>query len=91
MCRLMWLQLMLIPGLDFKGYRTFLEAPPKVKRTGALLERVFMPCDMYFRYTRHKVGTTDLKVLMGILYQDHMISSVISCSSLDLENSNLRK
>jgi hypothetical protein len=28
----------------------------------ALLERVFMPCDMFFRYTRHKGGTTDLKV-----------------------------
>lgn len=37
---------------------------PKVKRTGALLERVFMPCDMYFRYTRHKSGTTQLKVCM---------------------------
>ncbi|XVF39663.1 hypothetical protein PTKIN_Ptkin01aG0051500 [Pterospermum kingtungense] len=35
---------------------------PKVKRTGALLERVFMPCDMYFRYTRHKGGTPELKV-----------------------------
>ncbi|GJZ86967.1 hypothetical protein Tco_0658577 [Tanacetum coccineum] len=72
------------------GYRTFIEAPPKVKRTGALLERVFMPCDMYFRYTRHKVGRTDLKVLTGIFYQDHMISSVISCSSPHLENSKLR-
>lgn len=37
---------------------------PKVKRTGALLERVFMPCDMYFRYTRHKSGTTQLKVCL---------------------------
>ncbi|GJZ36461.1 probable methyltransferase PMT5 [Tanacetum coccineum] len=27
----------------------------------ALLERVFMPCDMYFRYTRHKSGTIDFK------------------------------
>ncbi|XP_039039064.1 protein SABRE-like [Hibiscus syriacus] len=34
----------------------------KVKRTGALLERVFMPCDMYFRFTRHKSGTPELKV-----------------------------
>lgn len=33
-----------------------------VDRTGALLERVFMPCDMYCRYTRHKGGTSDLKV-----------------------------
>ncbi|VFQ75190.1 unnamed protein product [Cuscuta campestris] len=35
---------------------------PKVKRTGALLEQVFMPCDMFFRYTRHKAGSPDLKV-----------------------------
>ncbi|CAM6099053.1 unnamed protein product [Calypogeia fissa] len=35
---------------------------PKVRRTGALLERVFMPCSMYFQYTRHKGGTTDCKV-----------------------------
>ncbi|XP_038996632.1 protein SABRE-like [Hibiscus syriacus] len=34
----------------------------KVKRTGALLERVFMPCDMYFQFTRHKSGTPELKV-----------------------------
>ncbi|KAE8682183.1 Protein KINKY POLLEN [Hibiscus syriacus] len=34
----------------------------KVKRTGALLETVFMPCDMYFRFTRHKSGTPELKV-----------------------------
>ncbi|XP_010545182.1 PREDICTED: protein KINKY POLLEN [Tarenaya hassleriana] len=35
---------------------------PKAKRTGALLERVFMPCDMYFQYARHKGVTPDLKV-----------------------------
>ncbi|KAK9047048.1 hypothetical protein V6N11_052911 [Hibiscus sabdariffa] len=35
----------------------------KVKRTGALLERVFMPCDMYLRFTRHKSGTPELKVI----------------------------
>ncbi|GJW59673.1 ATP-dependent helicase BRM [Tanacetum coccineum] len=35
----------------------------------ALLKRVFMPCDMYFRYTRHKGGTTDFKVLPRMLYQ----------------------
>jgi len=38
------------------------KSSPKVKRTGALLERVFMPCDMFFRYTRHKSGSPDLKV-----------------------------
>lgn len=31
------------------------------KRTGPLLERVFMPCQMYLRYTRHK-GGPELKV-----------------------------
>lgn len=44
-----------------------IQSSPKVKRTGALLERVFMPCDMYFRYTRHKGGTSDLKVCINIL------------------------
>ncbi|CAH9065797.1 unnamed protein product [Cuscuta epithymum] len=38
------------------------KSSPKVKRTGALLEQVFMPCDMFFRYTRHKAGSPDLKV-----------------------------
>ncbi|KAJ3673403.1 hypothetical protein LUZ60_006777 [Juncus effusus] len=33
----------------------------EVKRTGALLERVFTPCEMFFRYTRHK-GGPELKV-----------------------------
>ncbi|KAG2391711.1 Protein SABRE-like protein [Vigna angularis] len=37
---------------------------PKVMRTGALLERVFMPCDMYFQFTRHKGGTPELKVTL---------------------------
>nr|XP_018450276.1 PREDICTED: protein SABRE-like isoform X1 [Raphanus sativus] len=35
---------------------------PKLKRIGALLERVFMPCDMYLRYTRHDGLSPDLKV-----------------------------
>ncbi|GKB12949.1 structural maintenance of chromosomes protein 2 [Tanacetum coccineum] len=39
----------------------------------------------------HKGGTTDLKVLTGMLYQDHVISNVISCSCPHLENSKLRK
>ncbi|KAH7290740.1 hypothetical protein KP509_30G061600 [Ceratopteris richardii] len=34
----------------------------KVKRTGALLERVFMPCAMYFQYTRCKSEGSDIKV-----------------------------
>uniref|UniRef100_A0A7N0UUA0 FMP27/BLTP2/Hobbit GFWDK motif-containing RBG unit domain-containing protein n=1 Tax=Kalanchoe fedtschenkoi TaxID=63787 RepID=A0A7N0UUA0_KALFE len=49
----------------------------KVNRTGALLERVFMPCDMYFRYTRHKGGTTDLKVkpLKELTFNSHNITA----------------
>ncbi|CAA6657811.1 unnamed protein product [Spirodela intermedia] len=50
------------PGAGLQWLPKILRSSPKVKRTGALLERVFMPCTMYFRYTRHKGGTTDLKV-----------------------------
>ncbi|XP_015060204.1 protein SABRE-like [Solanum pennellii] len=53
---------------------------PKVKRTGALLERVFMPCDMYFRYTRHKSGTTQLKVkpLKELSFNSHNITAAMT-------------
>nr|XP_048331916.1 protein SABRE isoform X1 [Ziziphus jujuba var. spinosa] len=50
------------PGAGLQWLPKILRNSPKVKRTGALLERVFMPCDMYFRYTRHKGGTPELKV-----------------------------
>lgn len=50
------------PGAGLQWLPKIRRSSPKVKRTGALLERVFMPCDMYFRYTRHKGGTADLKV-----------------------------
>lgn len=50
------------PGAGLQWLPKIRRNSPKVKRTGALLERVFMPCDMYFRYTRHKGGTPDLKV-----------------------------
>ncbi|KAL6983113.1 hypothetical protein U1Q18_016507 [Sarracenia purpurea var. burkii] len=50
------------PGAGLQWLPKIRRSSPKVKRTGALLERVFMPCDMYFRYTRHKGGTTDLKM-----------------------------
>ena len=50
------------PGAGLQWLPKIRRSSPKVKRTGALLERVFMPCDMYFRYTRHKAGTADLKV-----------------------------
>ncbi|XP_078430617.1 HYPERSENSITIVE TO PI STARVATION 4 isoform X2 [Wolffia australiana] len=50
------------PGAGLQWLPKILGSSPKVKRTGALLERVFMPCTMYFRYTRHKGATSDLKV-----------------------------
>ncbi|KAL8261516.1 hypothetical protein R6Q59_025565 [Mikania micrantha] len=50
------------PGAGLQWLPKIRRSSQKIKRTGALLERVFMPCDMYFRYTRHKGGTTDLKV-----------------------------
>lgn len=50
------------PGAGLQWLPKILRSSPKVKRTGALLERVFMPCDMYVRYTRHKGGTPELKV-----------------------------
>ncbi|XP_042416673.1 LOW QUALITY PROTEIN: protein SABRE-like [Zingiber officinale] len=50
------------PGAGLQWLPKILRSSLKVKRTGALLERVFMPCEMYFRYTRHKGGTADLKV-----------------------------
>lgn len=54
------------PGAGLQWLPKIRRSSPKVKRTGALLERVFMPCDMYFRYTRHKGGTTDSKVHLFI-------------------------
>lgn len=59
------------PGAGLQWLPKILRSSPKVKRTGALLERVFMPCTMYFRYTRHKGGTADLKVRFcsfGVLF-----------------------
>ncbi|KAE8684567.1 Protein KINKY POLLEN [Hibiscus syriacus] len=50
------------PGAGLQWLPKIRKSSPKLKRTGALLERVFMPCDMYFRYIRHKGGTSDLKV-----------------------------
>lgn len=50
------------PGAGLQWLPKIRRSSLKVKRFGALLERVFMPCDMYFRYTRHKVGTANLKV-----------------------------
>lgn len=64
------------PGAGLQWLPKICRSSPKVKRTGALLERVFMPCDMYFRYTRHKGGTPDLKVILSfhwIVHSDDFI------------------
>ncbi|KAG5543788.1 hypothetical protein RHGRI_016520 [Rhododendron griersonianum] len=50
------------PGAGLQWLPKICRSSPNRKRTGALLERVFVPCDMYFRYTRHNGGTTDLKM-----------------------------
>lgn len=50
------------PGAGLQWLPKIRRGEPKVKRTGALLERVFMPCAMYFQYTRCKSETAELKV-----------------------------
>ncbi|KAL9229212.1 hypothetical protein vseg_004701 [Gypsophila vaccaria] len=68
------------PGAGLQWLPKIRRSSPKVKRTGALLERVFMPCDMYFRYTRHKGGTPDLKVkpLKELTFNSHNISATMT-------------
>ncbi|XVE55625.1 hypothetical protein DITRI_Ditri03aG0173700 [Diplodiscus trichospermus] len=64
-------------GAGIQWLPKILKSSPKFKRTGALLERVFMPCDMYFQYTRHKGGTPDLKVkpLKDLTFNSHNITA----------------
>ncbi|XP_009607444.1 protein SABRE-like isoform X1 [Nicotiana tomentosiformis] len=68
------------PGAGVQWLPKIRRSSPKVKRTGALLERVFMPCDMYFRYTRHKGGTTQLKVkpLKELSFNSHNITAAMT-------------
>ncbi|XWS25397.1 hypothetical protein CRYUN_Cryun27aG0064900 [Craigia yunnanensis] len=68
------------PGAGLQWLPKIRKSSPKVKRAGALLERVFMPCDMYFRYTRHKGGTPDLKVkpLKDLLFNSHNITATMT-------------
>ncbi|XP_023643806.1 protein SABRE isoform X2 [Capsella rubella] len=68
------------PGAGLQWLPKIRRNSPKVKRTGALLERVFMPCDMYFRYTRHKGGTPDLKVkpLKELTFNSHNIIATMT-------------
>ncbi|KAJ4793688.1 Golgi-body localization protein domain isoform 1 [Rhynchospora pubera] len=49
------------PGAGLQWLPKIKKGMPELKRTGPLLERVFMPCQMYFRYTRYK-GGPELKV-----------------------------
>lgn len=77
------------PGAGLQWLPKIRRSSPKVKRTGALLERVFMPCDMYFRYTRHKGGTPELKVIwpfVGYLFVQWIvyIDSGISTADVDM-------
>ncbi|GAB2289692.1 hypothetical protein Dimus_024000 [Dionaea muscipula] len=68
------------PGAGIQWLPKIRRSSPKVKRTGALLERVFMPCDMYFRYTRHKGGNPDLKVkpLKELTFNSHNITATMT-------------
>ncbi|KAE8666757.1 Protein SABRE [Hibiscus syriacus] len=68
------------PGAGLQWLPKICKSSPKVKRTGALLERVFMPCDMYFRYRRHKGGTPDLKVkpLKELTFQSCNITATMT-------------
>ncbi|KAJ7958900.1 Golgi-body localization protein domain isoform 1 [Quillaja saponaria] len=68
------------PGAGIQWLPKIRRSSPKVKRTGALLERVFMPCDMYLRYTRHKGGTPELKVkpLKELTFNSHNITATMT-------------
>ncbi|WRX31391.1 FMP27/BLTP2/Hobbit [Theobroma cacao] len=68
------------PGAGLQWLPKIRRSSTKVKRTGALLERVFLPCDMYFRYTRHKGGTPDLKVkpLKDLTFNSHNITATMT-------------
>lgn len=68
------------PGAGLQWLPKIRRSSPKVKRTGALLERVFMPCDMYFRYTRYKGDSSDLKVkpLKELTFNSHNITATMT-------------
>ncbi|KAL1308758.1 hypothetical protein HN51_050763 [Arachis hypogaea] len=67
-------------GAGVQWLPKILRGSPKVMRTGALLERVFMPCDMYFQYTRHKGCTNELKVkpLKEVKFNSHNITAIMT-------------
>ncbi len=59
---------------------------PKLKRTGALLERVFIPCTIHLQYTRHKGGTSDGKVqfFLHLLHIHQFFFWIVVCSHTQL-------
>ncbi|XP_051126536.1 protein SABRE-like [Andrographis paniculata] len=65
------------PGAGIQWLPKIRRGSPKVKRTGALLERVFMPCDMYFQFTRHNGAISDVKVkpLKELAFNSHNITA----------------
>ncbi|XP_058747798.1 protein SABRE-like isoform X1 [Vicia villosa] len=67
-------------GAGVQWLPKIIKGSPKVMRTGALLERVFMPCDMYFQYTRHKGGTPEVKVkpLKELKFNSHNITAAMT-------------
>ncbi|CAJ2657974.1 unnamed protein product [Trifolium pratense] len=67
-------------GAGVQWLPKIMKGSPKVMRTGALLERVFMPCDMYFQYTRHKGGTPEVKVkpLKELKFNSHNITAAMT-------------
>ncbi|XP_020203495.1 protein SABRE isoform X2 [Cajanus cajan] len=67
-------------GAGVQWLPKILRGSPKVMRTGALLERVFMPCNMYFQFTRHKGGTPELKVkpLKELTFNSHNITATMT-------------
>ena len=71
------------PGAGVQWLPKIRKSSPKVKRTGALLEQVFTPCDMYFRFTTHNGGTADLKVCPPILIYNMLLSQNTYFSVID--------
>ncbi|XP_045828251.1 protein SABRE-like isoform X2 [Trifolium pratense] len=67
-------------GAGVQWLPKIIRGSPKVKRTGALLERVFMPCDMYFQLTRHNGGSPDVKVkpLKEVKFNSHNITAAMT-------------
>ncbi|WJX63369.1 hypothetical protein P8452_48262 [Trifolium repens] len=67
-------------GAGVQWLPKIIRGSPKVMRTGALLERVFMPCDMYFQLTRHKAGSPEVKVkpLKEVKFNSHNITAAMT-------------